>query len=153
MGVVVTPSYSFPTRPDYSSTIRPAFQHQYPKHHALDTAIWERGRSEVIRRWHTNRSSVDFFSYHGLPRSDKLICTAQEFTSSASSPTSTRPEKAQRDTPYSPRPRLFDNLPLPSGPAASDVLSEADYRRLRTDSFRPSSLAGPLIASSVLGEL
>lgn len=57
-----------------------------------------------------------------------------------------------RDTPYSPRPRLFDNLPLPEGPVASDVLSEADYRRLRSNAFRPSVIAGPLLVSSFLGE-
>lgn len=56
-----------------------------------------------------------------------------------------------RDTPYSPRPRLFDNLPVHDGPVASDVLSEADYRRLRSNAFRPSVFAGPLLVSATLG--
>lgn len=71
--------------------------------------------------------------------------TAPETTPTASSSRS-------RDTPNSPRPRLFDNLPLPEGPVASDVLSEADYRRLRSNAFRPSVIAGPLLISSALGE-
>ncbi|KAI9638509.1 uncharacterized protein MKK02DRAFT_42906 [Dioszegia hungarica] len=74
----------------------------------------------------------------GIPTSDP---------SSSASPTKRPPS----DTPYSPRPRLFDGLPLPDGPQASDVLTDADYRKMRTQAFSARSILPPLFGSAAIG--
>ncbi|RSH91141.1 hypothetical protein EHS25_009440 [Saitozyma podzolica] len=59
------------------------------------------------------------------------------------------PPDPRRYQPYSPRPHLFDNLPPGKGPQASEVLTDMDYRRLRSKAFTAGLVPAILTAGAV----
>lgn len=73
------------------------------------------------------------------------IHAATESTDPAASP----PPDPRRYQPYSPRPHLFDNLPPGKGPQASEILTDMDYRRLRSKAFTAGLIPAILTAGAV----
>lgn len=105
-----------------------------------------RYREQVYTQWWGARYRLALHSRQAASR--KLILTETPAVSAMPSAPTARPPS---DTPYSPRPRLFDGLPLPDGPQASDVLTDADYRRMRTQAFSARSILPPLVGSIAVG--